>query len=626
MIGNYKFKNEVFSMCKFLNFDYINDYNVYKNLIDIQLNESPDYINFCNKLLLLLKNNQENRGKEDNNKISKKLDYVAIFACGEGSRLYPFTKNIPKILVCLNNETILNSIIKYWEKYTESFVIVIQEKYNQLIKYYMELLKVKYEIINVKISNGEENSYTINNSLNDEKFLNKKLLITWCDIYPNSDINKTIFGDKNIIFTYKNYGRYDAKQNYLVKKKEGNVIGIYYFSKFENLKTFESNMDICDCYIDNYKEFDTYEIDDLIDIGDMEKLNLFLKNIDNKYKTRYFNKITENEQNQLVKQSTCNYGDKIINIEMNYYKYFQFFTPSRIVCSASIVARGNVTLPLESPTNVGDLNRQRCNKITENNMPRIYSYIENGFIMEKIKGKSVYQKLKELDFNDQTDLVKNIIKNVEDIHKRGEKNIENRLLLIDIDIEFNKKIYERIENVYDIINSFSFLNSVNGIKIVHDHNYIINDLYEKIKNFYIKNNTNYCTIHGDSHFSNIIISDDDKIIFIDPRGYFGNSIFYGLKEYDIGKLVYSLSGFDEINNNEKHHFNIIGKNIDVNINNNIDAFIDLFDSYNKEILLYMTILTWLGLTDYTKVNVNKCISCYYYALYLYHYYCNKENI
>jgi len=32
-----------------------------------------------------------------------------------------------------------------------------------------------------------------------------------------------------------------------------------------------------------------------------------------------------------------------------------FFTPSRIKN-----ARGNVTLPLESPTNVGDLNRQRC--------------------------------------------------------------------------------------------------------------------------------------------------------------------------------------------------------------------------------------------------------------------------
>jgi hypothetical protein len=41
-------------------------------------------------------------------------------------------------------------------------------------------------------------------------------------------------------------------------------------------------------------------------------------------------------------------------------------TPSRIFCEA---ARGNVTLPYvptESPTNVGDLNRQRCNNELEN--------------------------------------------------------------------------------------------------------------------------------------------------------------------------------------------------------------------------------------------------------------------
>ena len=33
------------------------------------------------------------------------------------------------------------------------------------------------------------------------------------------------------------------------------------------------------------------------------------------------------------------------------------FTPSHIFCEA---ARGNVTLPLESPPSGGDLNRQRC--------------------------------------------------------------------------------------------------------------------------------------------------------------------------------------------------------------------------------------------------------------------------
>ena len=43
--------------------------------------------------------------------------------------------------------------------------------------------------------------------------------------------------------------------------------------------------------------------------------------------------------------------------------FTQRFTPSRIVN-----ARGNVTLPLESPPEGGDLNRQRCRKTLKNNL------------------------------------------------------------------------------------------------------------------------------------------------------------------------------------------------------------------------------------------------------------------
>ena len=121
--------------------------------------------------------------------------------------------------------------------------------------------------------------------------------------------------------------------------------------------------------------------------------------------------------------------------------------------------------------------------------------------------------------------------------------------------------------------------------------------------------------------SNILIDTSNKIWFIDPRGYFGNTKLFGPKEYDIGKIIYSLSGFDEINNNHNHFFTIDEKsNISVNINNNIDNYLDLFDKYDKNILIYMTILHWFGLTDYSKNNIHQCISAYYYGIYLYHLY------
>ena len=55
------------------------------------------------------------------------------------------------------------------------------------------------------------------------------------------------------------------------------------------------------------------------------------------------------------------------------------FTPSRIEN-----ARGNVTLPLESPTNVGDLNRQRCNENSTICISMMDDRIKREFIFKKL--------------------------------------------------------------------------------------------------------------------------------------------------------------------------------------------------------------------------------------------------
>jgi hypothetical protein len=121
--------------------------------------------------------------------------------------------------------------------------------------------------------------------------------------------------------------------------------------------------------------------------------------------------------------------------------------------------------------------------------------------------------------------------------------------------------------------------------------------------------------------SNILIDNNNKIWLIDPRGYFGNTKLFGVKEYDISKIIYSLSGFDQINNNNNYFFIINDKNnIDININNNIDNYLHLFDKYDKNMLINMTILHWFGLADYIKNDIHKCISSYYYGIYLYHLY------
>ena len=61
--------------------------------------------------------------------------------------------------------------------------------------------------------------------------------------------------------------------------------------------------------------------------------------------------------------------------------------------------------------------------------------------------------------------------------------------------------------------------------------------------------TEFCIIHGDCTFSNIMLDTNNNPIFIDPRGYFGFSEIFGDVDYDWAKLYYSIKGnYDQFNN------------------------------------------------------------------------------
>lgn len=530
--------------------------------------------------------------------VGNPIDYIVICASGKGTRLLPITKFIPKLLVNVDNSNVLTKIVNYWKKYSGKFVIIIDSAYNDMVDYYLKLLNICYEIINVNCTNGEENSYTLSNALKEEKFNNKRILVTWCDIFPESTIPEDIFGNENVIFTYKNFGRYEALNNSIVKKVSGNVIGIYYFSKFEQLKYFEPKMDICDCYKMNFENFTTYEIDELVDIGDYNKLQEHILKNATGYKTRYFNRIFDISDNQMVKQSTCEYGNKIIAHEMQFYKHHKL-----------------------------------------DNVPEIVEFGENHYIMKKIMcSKNAIDFFHTLQVNEQTDFIDKILRELSKIHNADFICISQDKLMNDVQIEFNKKVFDRVNNTLPLLQCFDNVKSINDVVMVHSHEFIINVLYEKIKNYFINKMTlpdknesvsdissvkkcKYESIHGDSHLSNILIDANDNVWFIDPRGYFGETKIYGPAEYDISKIMYSLSGFDEINQNDTYFFVIDEKdNMCVNISNHIDNHLHLFEKYDKDVLICMTILHWFGLTDYSKNNVHKCVFSYYYAIYLYHFY------
>jgi beta-phosphoglucomutase-like phosphatase (HAD superfamily) len=578
--GNNLFKNEVlFNFNEYFNFSFSENFDLIKTFRDIQYDMSLDYSEFKKNTTAMLNSSIFSKSLETTN--NNIIDYIVICASGKGSRLLPITKHIPKLLVNLDSSTVLTKIINYWKKYCNKFIVVIDSTYNKLVDFYLKLSNIQYEIINVDCVNGEENSYTLNVALKDDKFYKKKILITWCDIFPESFIPDKVFGNENVIFTYKNLGRYEAFNNSIIKKPCGNVIGIYYFCEFKRVKIFEPKMDICDCYKINFNDFTTYEIEKLADIGDYSKLCDYISKNLNCYKTRYFNKITEVSNEFIKKQSTSVYGEKIITNEMAFYKYHNI-----------------------------------------DNIPEILEFGQNFFIMKKIaNAKNAIEIFNSSTVKNQLIFIKGIINELDKIHNTDIIDISEDKLKIDIKIEFYEKVLQRIENIEPLLLAFNKVISVNSVIIKYSHNFIINEMYKRINSHFIGKFFKYQLIHGDPHLSNILVGDNNKLWFIDPRGYFGNTKLFGLKEYDLSKIIYSLSGFDEINNNDNHFFIIDEKdNISVNITNNIDNYLDLFKDCDKDILICMTILHWFGLTDYSKNNIHKCISSYFYGIYLYHHY------
>ena len=588
IMGFNKFKGEIFShISSSINYEYVDSYSMLKNILNIYIDISNHYITFCEKVTQMIQNIPLPAS------VTAVVDYVAIVASGEGTRLMPLTKDIPKLLVCLKNESILNNIVQYWKAYTQKFIIVIHSKYNKVIRFYMDMLKVNYTIINVNIRKGQENSYTIHCAFKSDEYIGKKILITWCDIYPRAIIPPSVLGDKNVIFTYKNFGRYDAYDNKIIKKPFGNVIGIYYFAAFKHITQFEESMDICDCYSNHYTEFNTYEIDDLVDIGDMDKLDSLVKHQTNPYTTRYFNQITQVNETTLLKESTCAYGDKIINDELLFYKF----------CS------------LRGYTSVSKSRREGDNLLMQS-VPTIIKFNVNSFEMEKIGGKTVYTTFLTKQYDAQCSIIKNIIQTLQQLHA-WKIPVNRNNMNTDIYIEFYDKVRSRLNNVKPLLEEFSYIKSVNNIPIVDSAETIIETLIKNIQEYFSLQENQYSVLHGDPHMSNMMI-DNNIIKFIDPRGYFGKTKIFGLPEYDIGKILYSLSGFDIFNNDEKFCFFISNTNIDVPVNNVMNNFIHLFEGYDTNLLLNMVILHWFGLTDYSKTNIHKCVSAYYYGLYLYH--------
>lgn len=505
------------------------------------------------------------------------IDYVFICAGGKGTRLFPITKYVPKMLINYKNEPFIQHMIKYWQKYCKKIIILCDESYNELINFYTK----KY--FDVKIINCCANgtAEAIDKYISKD-YYNMNILITWCDILPEDTIDLNLL-DKNTIFTYGNECRYALENNKIIKLNDptGNIIGIYYIKKYSGLHTYKLTDDICDVYMNNFTFFKEYKLTNLIDIGDMIKLRKYNNN--NLFQTRFFNEIilsskkTIHNEDIIIKKSIHEMGNIIIQNEIEWYK----------------------NLKIKGIT------------------PQIYSYNDHlyAYEMELLNAIPLYKKFKLYDQTKQLHIINQIINNLKLLHESDICLINSTDNVNNLYIECYEKIITRISSIKPIIEYIGTIKYVNNIEIF-DIDFILLKCFNIIKSSI---NNNYYYIHGDCQFSNILYDDSvDKLYFIDPRGCFGKSMLYGPKEYDFAKILYALSGYDSFNNNQEYYISNIDKtSIQIDIEN-FDYLYKLLpkEIYNQTTMAFVVII-WISLAQYNLNDVNKCISSYYYGLYLY---------
>lgn len=244
-------------------------------------------------------------------------------------------------------------------------------------------------------------------------------------------------------------------------------------------------------------------------------------------------------------------------------------------------------------------------------LPYIYPE-ENGYTMKYYKDHSpLFKVYSTFSVEKRKSILSKIYFHLGRLHAVKHsvtKDVVERDLLYEIDT----KIRSRLETTYPSIHPYLCITSVNSVTLLP-----FDTIMERLKKStleYINSNDSYeyVVLHGDCQFNNILYDEKtDDIVFIDPRGYFGNTDIFGLLEYDIAKVQFALSGYDIFDSMNDITLDIEGTHLRL-------PSISLEASFLECPLLIRNLLVsiWLGNAHSFKEYPAKAAFSYFYALYL----------
>jgi len=443
---------------------------------------------------------------------------VVIVAGGENTRFKEMSI-FPKILLpTLEYSSILSYDCHLFKDH--DIYLVINDRYYDMVYQYVNKTKLNIKSI-IKTNNHDGSANTLKSVLND---LPEKCLFVWSDLILDKDCKDSIYKhiddyqandyykNNNLIFTYDGEYRFKVEQNCVMpdQDKKGNVPGIYYINHIEELLQNQYNY-----YIEDYDLIEIFEDNrnvervglpcagKITEFRDLDIYCNYYKNENLKTQTRFFNTMNI-EDGKLTKTCINSNYNKLIDREIDWYN--------------------------------------KCQELGFNSVPKIYKLDKenHSFTIEYLEGfQNVYEFIRDSSSEDFDKFMNIYLKAVNDMHKLNKKTIDKDIAERDYWIEFYDKVIKRCDSISAILYDYD------SVKL----SILLSKALTKIIELSGNDINKYSFGHGDLNGSNVMYNKDKDIIkFIDPRGYFGNSMLIIPPCYDYAKIMYCLSGYDNFNN------------------------------------------------------------------------------
>ena len=491
------------------------------------------------------------------------VDYIVVQAGGKGSRMGSLTRNKPKALVPVNNKPMIFHLFDLFPD--KKFIVIGDYKSVVLEKYLNAFARVDFKTVCSSGSTGTCSGVGEALSYVPE---GKSFMLIWSDLILSEGFEMP--QDGNFIGLSEDFVcRWSYNDGILEeeRREKNGVAGLFVFKDKACLSDVPQSGEFVRWLSSEEISFEPIYLNGTKEYGTIE--NYPEETIG---RCRPFNKL-EKSGNIVRKIPLTELGETLAVREAAWYK--------------------------------------KAIEMGVQNIPEIYGY--TPLSMKHIKGKNIFD-CSQLNFKEKYDLLVKIINGLKQLHnlKMVESSYESYY------DNYIGKTFERLEKVRNLI-PFADCETVtvNG-RVCRNVYFHKEELEHAVMQYFPEK---FYFIHGDCTFSNILVDECGNPVFIDPRGYFGKTEYYGDKAYDWAKLYYSIfSNYDQFN---IKNFELYINDSEVILNigsNNWEHLEDVFfsiigDDIEKKNIKLLLAIIWLSLTTYAWEDYDSVCGAFYNGLY-----------